>query len=105
MEKAVRAGPVYGIGATTRATPLIWWAGLAPYIDRICEVPGSARIGTVLPGTSIPVVDEAELIAAQPPHALLLSWHIAADIVPKLRAAGYRGTFIVPLPQARIWHG
>jgi hypothetical protein len=102
MKQAAAAGPVWGIGATTRATPLVHWAGIADLIGTIAEVPGSARIGTLLPGTFIPVVDEAELIAAQPPHALLLAWHIAGDIVPKLRAAGYQGRFITPLPEAGL---
>lgn len=98
-------GQVYGIGATTRATPLIHWAGLGDYLDKVCEVPGSDKIGTVIPGTEIPVVDEKLLIAEQPPYALLLAWHIAADIVPKLRAAGYEGTFITPLPEAGYYRG
>jgi hypothetical protein len=105
VEKAAGTGKVYGISASTRATPLIWWAGISAHLDRICEVPGSDKIGTMLPGTVIPVVDERELIEDQPPYALLLAWHVAADIVPKLRAAGYQGRFIVPLPQARIWNG
>ena len=92
---------VYGIGATTRATPLIHYAGIKDFITCVCEVSSSEKIGTVIPGTQIPVVDEAKLIADQPPYALLLSWHIADDIIPKLRAAGYQGKFIVPLPSPR----
>jgi C-methyltransferase C-terminal domain/Putative zinc binding domain/Methyltransferase domain len=102
MEDAVRDGPVYGIGATTRATPLIHYTGIAGYLAYVVEVPGSEKIGTCIPGTSIPVVDEAKLIEDQPPTALLLSWHIADSIVPALRAKGYRGRFIVPLPEARF---
>ena len=98
-------GPVYGIGATTRATPLIHWAGIAGHLACVCEVPGSEKIGTCIPGTSIPVVDEAKLIADQPPYALLLAWHIADSVVPALRVKGYQGKFIVPLPQARITDG
>jgi C-methyltransferase C-terminal domain/Methyltransferase domain/Putative zinc binding domain len=90
---------VYGVGATTRATPLIWYARIAPYITRVCEVPGSEKIGTLMPGTSIPVVDEADLIAHQPAYALLLAWHLKDTLVPALRAKGYKGKFIVPLPQ------
>jgi quercetin dioxygenase-like cupin family protein len=93
---------VYGIGATTRATPLIHYAGIKDLIDYVCERAGSDKIGTYIPGTSIAVVDEARLIADQPPYALLLSWHIAGDIIPKLRAAGYQGQFIVPLPEPKV---
>ena len=58
-----------------------------------------------MPGTAIPVVDEAKLIADQPPYALLFSWHIADSLMPKLREMGYRGKFIIPLPEAVIIDG
>jgi len=93
-------GPVYGIGATTRATPLIHYADIARYLACVCEVPGSQKLGTNIPGTNIPVVDEAKLIADQPPTALLLAWHWADSIVPALRARGYEGRVILPLPEA-----
>lgn len=102
IRHAAAEGPVYGIGATTRATPLIHYAGIKAHIACVCEVPGSEKTGQNIPGTSIPVVDEAKLIADQPPHALLLSWHLADSIVPSLRAKGYQGRFIVPLPEARF---
>lgn len=102
VSEAYTEGPVYGIGATTRAAPLIWYTGIAPLITCVCEVPGSEKIGLAMPGTRIPVVDEAKLIADQPPYALLLSWHLADSIIPALRAKGYTGRFIVPLPEARV---
>jgi hypothetical protein len=105
LETASGEGKIYGVGAATRATPLIHFAGLGRWLDRIVEVPGSAKIGTMMPGTQIPVTDERDLAEDQPPTALLLAWHIADDLVPKLRAAGYRGKFIVPLPQARYYRG
>jgi hypothetical protein len=102
MEDAVCDGPVYGIGATTRATPLIHYAGIGKYLTCVVEVPGSEKIGQRIPATDIPIVDEARLIADQPHAALLLSWHLAASIVPALRAKGYRGRIAVPLPEARF---
>ena len=96
---------VYGIGAATRATPLIHFAGLSGLITCVCEVATSEKIGTCMPGTAIPVVDEAKLIEDQPPYALLFSWHIAGSLMPKLREMGYRGKFIIPLPEAVITDG
>lgn len=93
---------VYGIGAATRATPLIHYAGIEPFIDRVCEVSTSDKIGTKMPGTQLCVVDEVELLENQPAYALLFSWHMAAYVIPKLRERGYRGKFIVPLPQPKV---
>jgi 2-polyprenyl-3-methyl-5-hydroxy-6-metoxy-1,4-benzoquinol methylase len=102
VARAASEGPVYGIGAATRATPLIHYAGIAAHIACVCEVSTSARIGQRIPGTMIPVTDEEKLIADQPPHALLLSWHIAASVVPALRARGYKGRIIIPLPEPKV---
>ena len=104
LEGAAQQGPIYGISATTRATPLIHYAGIAGLLECIVEVPGSEKIGLTLPATDIPIVDEAKLIADQPPWALLLAWHLADSIIPALRAKGYRGKFILPLPKAVILH-
>jgi hypothetical protein len=93
---------VYGISATTRASTLIQAADLEEMVDVVCEVPGSEKIGRVMPGTLIEVVDEGMLIHDQPEYALLFCWHIADDVIPKLRKAGYRGKFIVPLPEPRV---
>jgi 2-polyprenyl-3-methyl-5-hydroxy-6-metoxy-1,4-benzoquinol methylase len=98
-------GKIYGVGACTRATPLIHYAKLDDYLSCVVEVPESEKIGTFMPGTKIPVVDEKKLIEDQPPHALLFAWHWASTIVPKLRAAGYKGKFIIPLPEPRIYNG
>lgn len=102
---AARTGTIYGVGATTRATPLLHFAQLEPFITCVCEVPGSEKIGLTMPGTTIPIVDEVRLIEDQPSHALLFSWHIAGEIIPKLRELGYRGKFIIPLPEPAVLDG
>jgi hypothetical protein len=93
---------IYGVSAATRATPLIHYAGIADFIDVVCEVPGSDKIGHKMPGTSIEVVDEVRLVTDQPEYAVLFAWHMADVIVPKLRKAGYAGKFIVPLPEPKV---
>jgi hypothetical protein len=97
-----RREEVWGISASTRATPLVHYAGIAEMIAYIAELPESDKVGTSLPGTQIPVVAEQALIEDQPQYALLLNWHMAGVIVPKLRAMGYKGKFIVPLPEPRV---
>jgi hypothetical protein len=94
---------VYGIGAPSRASTLINYVGLDDGIlDYVLEVPGSQKLGKYIPGTLIPVVDESRLFQDQPEYALLLSWHIADELIPKLRGRGFKGDFIVPLPAPRI---
>lgn len=98
MDEAKKAGPIYAVTAPTRATPLVNYAGLGKYLTCACEVPGSDKIGAVIPGTQVPIVDEQVLFDDQPPHALILAWDIADGLIKTLRRKGYMGRFIIPLP-------
>jgi hypothetical protein len=94
---------VYGIGAPSRSSTLINYVGLNDGIlDCVLEIAGSYKIGKYVPGTVVPVVDEKKLFDDPPDYALLFSWHIADELIPKLKARGYRGKFIVPLPEPRV---
>ena len=98
-----RGEKIYGIGAPSRASTMINYVGLDDgIIDCVLEIKGSYKIGKFMPGTLIPVLEEAKLYGDPPDYALLFSWHIAEELMPKLVAQGYRGKFIVPLPEPRI---
>ena len=71
-------------------------------IDYVMEVTGSHKIGRYVPGTLIPIVEETKLYEDQPEYVLLFSWHIADELIPKIRQKGYKGKFIVPLPKPKI---
>ena len=97
---------IYGIGAPSRASTLINYVGLDDGIlDCVLEIKGSQKIGKYVPGTVIPVLEESKLYRDQPDYALLLSWHIADELAPKIRQKGFRGKFVVPLPKPRIITG
>ncbi|MCX5893909.1 MAG: class I SAM-dependent methyltransferase [Deltaproteobacteria bacterium] len=94
---------IYGISAPSRASTLINYTGLDDAIlDYVLEIKGSHKIGKYIPGTLIPVVEESVLFEDQPDYALLLSWHIADELMPKLRQKGFKGQFILPLPEPKI---
>jgi hypothetical protein len=98
-----RGEKVYGVGAPSRASTLVNYVGLdESIIDCVLEIQGSYKIGKLMPGTLIPVLEEGKLFHDQPEYALLFSWHIADELIPKLRQRGYTGKFIVPLPTPMI---
>jgi len=94
---------IVGISAPSRASTLVNYVGLdESIIDYVCEIPGSLKIGKYMPGTRIEVIDEARLFSDQPDCAVILSWHIADELAPKLKAKGFRGQLISPLPIPRV---
>jgi SAM-dependent methyltransferase len=104
LAEVKRAGKrVDGVGAPSRSSTLINYVGLDDgIIDSVLEIKGSYKIGKYVPGTLIPVVDEAKLATDPPDYLLLFSWHIADELIPKLRERGFKGSFIIPLPKPRI---
>jgi hypothetical protein len=99
-EKGAR---VYAIGAPSRASTLVNHVGIdSNILDCVLEIAGSYKIDKYMPGTLIPVLEEAKLYTEQPEYALLFSWHIADELIPKLKSKGFRGKFIVPLPEPRV---
>jgi hypothetical protein len=98
-----RGAKIYGVSAPSRGTTLASYVGLDNGIlDCIVEIKGSYKTGKYLPGTLIPVVDETKLFKDQPEYAFIFSWHIANELIPKLKEKGYGGKFIVPLPVPKI---
>ncbi len=94
---------IYGISAPSRGTTLINYLGLDDgIIDAVVEIKGSHKIGHYIPGTIIPVLNEDKLIEDQPEYAFLLSWHIADELITKLKEKGFKGKFIKPLPVPKI---
>jgi hypothetical protein len=94
---------VDGVGAPSRSSTLINYVGLDDgIIDCVLEIKGSYKIGKYVPGTIVPVVDEAKNSTDPADYLLLFSWHIADELMPKLKKFGFKGDFIIPLPTPRI---
>jgi len=94
---------IYGVGAPSRASTLINYVGLdQDLIDCVLEVDGSYKIGNYIPGTKIPILNEKILIKNKPDYLILFSWHISKELKKNLRNKGFKGKFIIPLPNPRI---
>jgi hypothetical protein len=97
---------IYGIGAPSRASTLINYTGLDDSIvEAVMEIKTSHKVGKYVPGTRIPVLDEEKLFKDQPEYALLLSWHISKELAENLRKKGFKGQFVVPLPEPHLIAG
>ena len=94
---------IAGISAPSRSTTLINYLGLDEnIIECIFEVNGSKKIGMYLPGTKIKIIEEKIQNLKKYQYLLIFSWHIQKDIIKVLRKKGYKGKFIIPLPEPRV---
>ena len=93
---------IVGIGAPAKGNTILNFCNIDNTILDYCVEKSDLKIGKYTPGTHIKVVEEARIFKDQPEYALLLTWDIKDIIIPKLRAAGYKGKFIVPVPEPKI---
>jgi hypothetical protein len=94
---------IVGLTSSARSNTLLNFTKINDtLLDYAGEKKGSPKIGLYTPGTHVPVVDEARILADQPEYVLVLSWHIGEELAKKTKEAGYKGKFIIPLPVPRI---
>ena len=102
--EAKRAGKKVGAyGAAAKGNTLLNFAGvradLLPWVvDR-----NPAKQGKYLPGSRIPVVDEARLTAERPDYVLVLPWNLGEEIKGQLGyARDWGAKFVVCVPRLEI---
>lgn len=93
---------IVGIGAPAKGNTLLNTSHIGKNIVDCLYEKSELKVGMFAPGTHIPVLDESELFTNQPDYAIMLSWNIADELVPKLKKAGYTGKFIIPFPEIKI---
>ena len=93
---------VVGLGAPMKASTLLNYYGItSDLVQHIGEV-NPLKVGTVVPGVRIPVVEEDMVLRGRPDYALILSWNMAEHIMPKIRSTGFTGKFILPVPKVEV---
>lgn len=103
VAECAKKGTVAGLGSPARSNTLLGFTHIdKDFLTYLGEKKGSPKIGLLTPGTHIPVVDEQKIIDEQPPYLLVLSWHIGEELMQMMRKKGYRGKFILPLPEPRV---
>ena len=93
----------YGIGAAPRACVMVNSCGLTKYeMPLVGEVAQSLKCNKYIPGTDIMVKDENKIIINKPDFVIILAWHLKERIINILSKKGYKGKFIIPLPNLKI---
>ena len=94
---------IYGLSAPVRGSLMTHYLGFnEQLLDCVLEVKGSLKIGQFMPGTRIPILEEAYLKTNPPDYLFIFSWHIAEEMISICKKLGYEGKFIIPLPEPRV---
>lgn len=91
---------VYGLGASTKGNVLLQYYGVgSELIAAIGEV-NEDKYGSFTPGSKIPLVSEAEILALNPDYLVVLPWHFRSFFLALPTMAGRRLVF--PLPKFEV---
>lgn len=93
---------VAGFAASAKGNTLLNCAGITNDQMRYIVDETPEKIGMFSPGTKIPIVPMAALIADSPEYLVILSWNFASEIIKKCRAYGYKGKFVIPIPEWKV---
>ena len=94
---------IYGMGAAPRTCVMLNSSNLTKNeINLVGEVPKSLKCNKYIPGTNIIVKNENKIITDKPDYVVILAWHLKKMIINLLSKKGYKGNFIIPLPNLKI---
>jgi SAM-dependent methyltransferase len=91
---------IAGYGAAAKGNILTNYCQIGPDILEYIADTTSYKQGLCTPGMHIPVMSFDEYYKNPPDYTLLLAWNYAKQIMQK--ESGYKGKFIIPIPNPRI---
>jgi SAM-dependent methyltransferase len=89
---------VAGYGAPAKLTTLCHQFGVAAEDVAWIADDSEWKQGLFAPGTGIPVVSPTSSVGTTPDSVVIFAWNFAPQIARKLRAAGFTGRIVRPLP-------
>ena len=91
-------------GAAAKGNTLLNFAGVRPHLLPYVVDKNPAKQGKYLPGSRIPIVDEAYLRAQQPRYVLILPWNLQAEVMEQLAyIRDWGGRFVTAVPGLVVW--
>lgn len=99
---AAEGATVAGYGAAAKTMTMLSACGIGTDLVRVIADANPRKQGLLCPGVRIPVVSPDELLRLRPDHVLIGPWNFTSEIAGQLRARGYQGELIVPLPVPRL---
>lgn len=91
-------------GAAAKGNTLLNFAGVRPDLLPYVVDKNPAKQGQYLPGSRIPIVDEAHLRAHRPDRVLILPWNLRDEVASQLGdVRSWAGKFAVAVPRLEVF--
>jgi len=94
---------VAGYGAAAKGNTLLNYAGIRRDLIAFVVDRNPAKAGKFLPGSRLPIVDEAHLKAAKPDYVVLFPWNLRTELVPQLAyVKEWGGKLVTAVPKLEV---
>lgn len=95
---------VAAYGAAAKGNTLLNFAGVRPDLLQYVVDRNPAKQGKFMPGSRIPIVDEAHLQHNRPDRVLILPWNLRAEVMNQLHyIRQWGGQFVTAVPRLEIF--
>ena len=94
---------VAGYGAAAKGNTLMNFCGVRPHLLPYVVDRNPAKQGKHMPGSRIPIVEEARLRATRPDYVLILPWNLRDEVMQQLAyVREWGGRFVTAVPRLEI---
>jgi len=100
-----RAGKkVLAYGAAAKGNTLLNYSGVhADLLPLVADAAGSKQ-DKYMPGSHVPIVTPAALLAARPDYVLILPWNLRSEVEAQLaEIRSWGGQFVIAVPELQVW--
>ena len=94
---------VVAYGAAAKGNTLINYAGIRPDLISFVVDRNPAKLGKYMPGSRIPIMDEAKLQETKPDYVVILPWNLRNELTQQLAyIREWGGMFVTVVPELQI---
>lgn len=94
---------VAAYGAAAKGNTLMNFAGIRHDLIRFVVDRSPSKQGKFMPGSRIPIVDEARLAEFKPDYVVILPWNLKDEIMRQLESIrSWNGRFVTAIPTLEV---
>jgi SAM-dependent methyltransferase len=95
---------VAAYGAAAKGSTLLNCCGAGVHDIAFVADASKAKQGRLLPGSHIPIVSPAELMARKPDYVVILPWNLKAEIAEQMKGVrSWGGRFVIAVPDLSVF--
>ncbi len=93
---------IYVYGYPAKATTLLYALDIDEKFITLAIDDNPLKQKLFSPGKNILIYDDSVLSIGDPDYILILAWNFSESIISKCKKNGYKGNFIIPLPELKV---